>query len=341
MQINHGNDKYNYSEDIKADFSSNIWHKPPPSWFYNKLSGVLKSTTDYPHPNAKELREQLAIHHKTNTENICITNGSVEGIFLLAQIFATKKSAIITPSFSEYETACQRYNHKINFHSNSEKWFERKITAELVWFGNPNNPDGKIISSNAIERMVVANPNTIFIIDEAFAKLTVAPISVVVLLQRYTNLIVLRSFTKTFSIPGIRLGYILADKQIISNVKTITIPWSVNSLAIEAGKIILKNYSEMLPELEELVELKNYLEVSLKKIQEIKTFPSETNFLLARLKKGNAADLKNFLIKNHGVLIRNASNFRGLAPSYIRLSVQNKTKTNLLIAGLKHYFDEL
>ncbi len=341
MQTNHGNDKYNYSETIKADFSSNIWCKPPPKQFYSKLSGVLKSTTDYPHPNAEGLREQLAIHHKTNAGNICVTNGSVDGIFLLAQIFATKRSAIITPSFSEYETACQRFNHKINFYPNSEKWFEKKITDEIIWFGNPNNPDGKMVSANKIEKMVAANPNTIFIVDEAFTELAVVPISVVALLQKYTNLIVLRSFTKTFSIPGIRLGYILANKQIISNVKTITIPWSVNSLAIEAGMIILKNYSGMLPGFEEIVELKNYLEVSLKKIPEIQTFPSGTNFLLAQLIKGNAADLKNFLIKNHGVLIRNASNFRGLTPNYIRLSIQNETKINLLIAGLKHYFDEL
>jgi threonine-phosphate decarboxylase len=318
-----------------------VWYKVPPDWFYKSLEKALKKTIDYPHPEAGELKELLAVHHKLSAENICVTNGSVEGFYLLAQLFAEKKSLIITPSFAEYETACRRNNHKISFRLNSELLKNLSVAQNVVWLGNPNNPDGKTVSKNEIKKVLTENSDTVFIIDEAFAELSVGFQSALPLLKQFKNLVVIRSFTKAFSIPGIRLGYVLASQEIISELGKYTIPWSVNSIAVEAGKIILQNYNRLLPAVSEIKKENGYLFEKLNEFSQLKVFPANGNYFLIRLKSGDAADLKEFLAKRFGILIRDASNFRGLDKSYIRLSVQNKKNTELLISCLKSYFNEL
>lgn len=341
MLHGHGNDKYGFTNKIVTDFSSNVWYKHLPDWFYKKLGDALKITIDYPHPKAIDLVKELSLFHNISDANICATNGSVEGIYLLAQAFQSKKSAIIYPFFSEYENACRIYKHDLSFYSNKENLQKQQFSEDLVWFGNPNNPDGKTISVNEIENLLANNSDTIFVIDEAFYGLCTNFESAILLTQKYRNLAILRSFTKSFAIPGIRLGYVVAPQFIIERLNNLSIPWSVNSLAIEAGKVILKNYAELIPNRNELKKLNFILQNKLSGLPELNVIPSDSNYLLVQLKKGKAPELKKYLVEQHGILIRDASNFRGLNNSYIRLSVQTEENIELLVSALKSYFDEL
>lgn len=336
----HGNDKYNYDIPIIADFSTNVWFRSLPESFYNQLGKALFSIKDYPHPEAGELRNALAEFHELSKSNICVTNGSVEGIYLLAQVFSGVKSSLVFPCFSEYENACLRYKHKLEYFSNREQWFESRFSSDLLWFGNPNNPDGKQISVHEIEKMLAENPLTIFIIDEAFAELCVGFESSVPLLRKYKNLVVLRSFTKCFAIPGIRLGYILASENVVDLIKNYTIPWSVSSIAIEAGILNLKNYTSYLPDKQDLINCKLLVESSLAEFEEIEILPSNTNYYLIHLKTGTASELKKYLVENFGILIRDASNFRGLKQQFFRISCQSEENIVKLKEALKIYFHE-
>lgn len=341
MHNGHGNNRYRLANNIKADFSSNVWFKTLPGFFYQQLSDVLKTTVDYPEPKAAGLTKELASFHGMSEKNIWVTNGSIEGIYLIAQVFAREKSAIIYPSFSEYEDACKRYNHSINFYSNTSKWQCQKFREKLIWFGNPNNPDGKKKSVNEVEYLLSSNPSSIFIIDEAFSGLCANFESALSLTQKYENLVVLRSFTKSFAIPGIRLGYVLAPEWIVDKLSDFSIPWSVNTLAIEAGKIILQNYSEFLPDKKEVQKLNVCFRKKLNELPDLEVIPSDCNYFLIRLKKGNAGELKKYLVHKSGILVRDASNFRGLDNGYIRLSVQTEEDINLLVLALKSFFNEL
>ncbi len=341
MLHGHGNDKYRFANKIIADFSSNVWYKSLPDWFYKKLGDALKNTIDYPHPQASDLVNELSLFHNIPEENICATNGSVEGIYLLAQVFQRKKSAIIYPCFSEYEDACKRYEHELSFYSNKGNWQKRRFSEDLVWFGNPNNPDGKTISVNEIENLLANNSDTIFIVDEAFSGLCTNFESAVLLTQKYKNLVILCSFTKSFTIPGIRLGYVVAPQFIIENLNNLSIPWSVNSLAIDAGKIILQNFPELIPNINELKKLNSILQKKLSGLSELNVISSQSNYFLVQLKKGNATKLKKYLVEQHGILIRDASNFRGLNSSFFRVSVQSEENIELLISALKSWFNEL
>lgn len=341
MLHGHGNDKYRFGNKIVADFSSNVWYKPLPESFFRHLYSEFKTIVDYPHPEAGDLKKDLAKLYTIPEKNIWVTNGSMEGIYLLAQLFAGKKSAIISPCFSEYEDACRRYKHHLNFYSNTSGFQHSVFNEDVIWIGNPNNPDGKVFSVSEVENLLQNNPNSVFIFDETYAGVTIDFCSSMNLLRKFKNLVILRSFTKTFVIPGIRLGFLFASESVILKIENLSIPWSVNTLAIEAGKYIVQNYTELLPSQNEIVKQNKIFYDELSRIPELEVGGSRGNFFLVRLKKGNATSLKSFLIEKHGILIRDASNFRGLNEKYFRVSIQPEEDLELLIAALRNYFNEL
>lgn len=338
MESCHGNDKYNFNGQILTDFSSNVWCRPMPSFFFSELQKSLVSISDYPHPHAAGLASLLAEFHCLSSRNVWVTNGSLEAIFLLAQAFAGKKSAIIYPCFSEYEKACARFDHLLSFFPNHQFLSVNLNGQDLVWLGNPNNPDGKTFSVSEIENLLTANPSVLFIIDEAFDHLCIGFESAVQLLKKFDNLVIIRSFTKAFAIPGLRLGYVLAPEWVIEKITQVSIPWSVNSLAVSSGIIIVENYHAFLPDLNEVKSLSDYFVALLNGFPQLSVNPSACNFFLVKLKDKLASELKQFLAIRHQILIRDAGNFQGLNETYFRLSVQPKESVDKLKDALIQYF---
>ncbi len=114
-------------------------------------------------------------------------------------------------------------------------------------------------------------------------------------------------------------------------------PWSVNSIAIAAGSFIIDNYNLLVPNIEELLQLSRNLQHQLKKVEGIDVIDSPTNYFLVRLHKGKSSDLKAFLISEYGLLIRDASNFRGLSTSYVRIAAQQESYNSMLVEGIKQW----
>ena len=140
--------------------------------------------------------------------------------------------------------------------------------------------------------------------------------------------------TKTYAIPGLRLGYILGDPGMIKRLQELKSPWSVNTLALEAGKYIFDYYQKLRLPLENLLQEKEFLVRELQKNPAIKVHASHTHFFLAETGKGTAAGLKQFLLEGYGILIRDASNFRGLGEKHFRLATLSHEKNQLLIKAL-------
>ncbi|HBK42604.1 pyridoxal phosphate-dependent aminotransferase [Petrimonas sp.] len=339
MLYGHGNDLYDYSEKITADFSSNIPYRNASVQIVAHLSGCLHLISDYPDPNARALTHEIAEHHNLSPENVLVTNGSAEAFYLLAHLFAGKHSTITYPAFAEYEDACTLYGHTLSFMPVSELCGSINFTSnETVWFAFPNNPDGSIVSSETIENLCLNNPDSYFIIDNAYGELCTQCQPVIPLHANYPNLISVHSLTKTFAIPGLRLGYIVAEKNIINRLQPLRIPWTVNTLAQEAGSFVMENYSRLLPDAGILCRESQQLQQQLATLSHLEVTPSPCHFFLIRLKSGTASQLKSYLLEKHGILIRDASNFRGLSPCHFRLSVQEKTANDRLTDALRDFF---
>ncbi len=334
MIYGHGNELALYDGKIIADFSSNIVCEPVPSKLIKHLAKEIHCISDYPEPDAHSLQVKLSVRHKISNHSIVVTNGSTEAFYLLAQLFRNKHSQIFTPSFSEYEDACNVNNHRITYVKNNESLQSNPKNIDVVWLGNPNNPDGKTTPMETVEAFCVNNPGVVLIVDEAYADLCVGFESCLPLVEKLQNLVVVRSLTKTFAIAGLRLGYLAANKTLAKKIAALRLPWSVNALAIEAGKYIMDEYTTIAPNINKILENSFRLQTRLNELDFIEVMNSKTNFFIARLLSGTASELKDFLIRNKGVLIRDASNFRGLGNAWIRLSCQKTACNNLLYEGL-------
>lgn len=338
MITGHGNDIYNFPGKVNCDFSSNMPYRNASQAIAAFLIDKLYLIANYPDPNAAILTQKIAAHHNISPDNILVTNGSAEAFYLLAHLYAGQNSTIVFPAFAEYEDACCLHKHLLSFCPIKELQPDIHFTGDSVWIAIPNNPDGTVIGCDTIESICRNNPNTLFIIDHAYGELCIDSPSIVPLQSKLTNLISIHSLTKSFAIPGLRIGYIVAQKEVIEGLQNLRIPWSVNALAQEAGIFVMDNYHMLLPDNEKLCNESIQFQKDLAVIPQLEVIPSTCNFFLVRMKEGTAAQLKEFLINRYGLLIRNADNFRGLTPQHFRLSVQEETMNELLVEAIKEFF---
>ncbi len=337
----HGDDQYNFSFKLKADFSSNVRFDGCPNQLLEHLKDRLHLISNYPEPDGLSLKKQIAQKHRLGPNQVLLCNGSSDGFYQIAQSFSGKRSAILYPSFSEYEDASQMHNHNLSFFTKEE--FQKKSfkNVDLVWLGNPNNPDGHIFEIDLIRRQLDSNPNSTFIIDEAYIDLCMNTSSAIQLLNEFDNLVVCRSLTKTYGIPGLRLGYLVSSLVTSEKLNQHSKPWSVNSLAIEAGKFILQNKDQLKPDLDEICRLGKKLQDEINMLEDVTVVDSETGFFLVRIENRKASDLKKYLLEKHQILIRDVSNFRGLNEKYFRIGIQKKEKNDLLFNALRQFVDEV
>jgi threonine-phosphate decarboxylase len=340
MLYGHGDNGYQYGQEPVADFSTNVWWGGEPAGLKEHLFRQWKRINKYPEVLAESLAKKAGTHHALNPENILITSGSTESIYLLAQAYKHKRSAIAIPSFAEYEDACRMHEHRICFLPWNELLEMASPadaplqTTDLVWICNPNNPTGQILPG--IETVIRNHPETLFAVDEAFIEFTVSLQSLIPLIPRLQNLIVLRSLTKTFAIPGLRLGYVVAHRDLIEKLQALKLPWSVNAMALEAGNFIFDHYAGIQPPLMQLLQDKAAFVRELQETQ-ARVFPSHTHFFVCETTHATAAELQAYLLDTFQILIRDASNFRGLGKKHFRLATLAPGHNQLLVNALKEW----
>ncbi|MEO1049565.1 MAG: threonine-phosphate decarboxylase [Bacteroidota bacterium] len=330
----HGDDRHLYHAEIKHNFSSNVYYRGCPPELLAEISSAAHTIQNYPSPAAEELNEAASNKFQLDRNQFLFTNGATEAFYLIAHVFSGGSAAIVAPTFSEYEDACRI--HGLDYQL-VDKAARTPGNYQLVFICNPNNPDGSIIPTPELTRLIEAAPSTTFVIDEAYIEFTNQIESVVPLVQRFDNLIVVRSLTKTFTIPGIRLGYVVAPSRVIERLLIKKMPWSVNALAIQAGLQLFEYYDRWRFNVDKLLEETRKFVQDLSAISWLEVKPSHTSYFLAELKKGTAASLKEYLATQHGMLIRDATNFKRLEGECIRLATQSPVANASLIKALQHW----
>lgn len=337
MISGHGDDRFSLKTPVVADFSSNVWVGGTSPELISHLQQNLPLIGNYPEPDAADLCRKVAAHHDVNPEQILCFNGSVEAFYSIALAFRCKRSAVLSPAFAEYEDACRMHEHQLRFFTSAEGLNSTVTETDLCWLGNPNNPDGHIFQFAEIQEFLKKTPDTILVIDEAYAGFIPGFQSVIELTKKFENLIVVRSLTKCCAIPGLRLGYVVASAKLAGRLRKFQQPWSVNALAQEAGKFLIADLKAHMPDAIVFQQLSKKLQQSIGQLEGFQVINSETPYFLVEMKSGTAAGLKDFLIQKHGILIRDASNFRELSERNFRVCTRNEPDNQLLIDGLKNY----
>lgn len=333
----HGDDLHLFKGQIKYNFSSNVYYKGCAPELLKLLANSVQQIQNYPSPLANELSERVAEKYSLTPQQVLFGNGATELFYLIAHCFTGKSAGIVAPTFAEYEDACKLHQLSISFF-NSKNIFEQKQLPDLVFICNPNNPDGVVFAIQALETLFQQHPNTTFVVDEAYIEFTVAIPSLITQINQHPNLILIRSLTKTFAIPGLRLGYLVGNQQQVAALMNFKMPWTVNQLAIIAGKYILDHYDRLCFNPTILLQEANHFRQQLQSISEIEVIPSHTSYGLLNLQQGTASEVKYYLADQHQILVRDASNFNGIKGEKIRVSCQDQLVNHKLIEGLKNYF---
>lgn len=335
MLLGHGDDGYRYGQNIVADFSTNVWYGGEPAGLKEYVINSWQDVNRYPEVISESLQHLIATHHHLPESYIQISSGTTESIYQLAQLFATKRTTIVIPAFSEYEDACSIFDHQLEFMSWEDSLRLPRIRSEVVFICNPNNPTGQHFHD--LEQWVRKNPACLFIVDEAFIDFAPDAVSLIDQIERFDNLVIMRSLTKAYAIPGLRLGYIVSQPYNIEQLLRIKQPWTVNALALVAGKFIFENYTSVQPPVEQLISDRNVFLQQLKVNDSCDFQETSTHFLLGKTNVRNAAQLKTFLIEKYGILIRDAGNFRGLSRQHFRIATLSAEKNLLLVEALSEW----
>lgn len=334
------------------DFSANINFLGPPDIIVEKIKNNIRGIKNYPETNAGRVKKMTAEHHGLRPENVTVGNGASEIIYQISRVLKPKTVLIVEPTFSEYELAAKSAGAEVKhfFLEDDFKLDIDSLTAEfteeidLLFICNPNNPTASLLELKEIEEIAAAAAENeiVFVLDEAFNDFLPAAESYTALplMNKYKNLIILRSLTKIFALPGLRLGYSLAHEEISLDLERQKDPWSVNYFAQLAAEIIFSGCDEI----EEYLAVtrvnisaeRTYLYSQLKNISALKVYQPTANYLFVDISKTalTSQELQNELLKC-GILIRNCANFQGLDENYIRLAVKSRQNNNLLIAQLQ------
>lgn len=334
----HGDDLYKYGKKIVSNFSSNVYNRIDHSGLYQRLNERLSTICSYPEPMPYSLESEIARRYSLTPRQVCVTNGATEAIYLIAQVFQGRISAVLGPTFSEYADACQVHRHKVKPFYSLDALPE---DAELVWICNPNNPTGEVRNKEDLKALVDSHPDKLFIFDQSYEYFTLKSLLGIKEAASFPNVILLHSMTKQYAIPGLRVGYFTASEGLTDDVRCRRMPWSVNSLAIEAAKYLLEEGDGISADIPQLLAERERLTNLLLATGMLEIWPTDTHYMLIKLRMGKAAALKDFLAVNHGILIRDASNFEGLDERFFRIATQTPEENDKLVKAISEWMEQI
>ena len=328
--------------DAILDFSASISPLGPPNSAIAAIQSQIGNLKHYPDPNYSELRLALSHFHQLPSEWILPGNGSAELLTLvgreLAQLAAT---TLITPAFGDYYRTLAAYNAKVlecplslvigDWSLVIDKGQRTKDKGLLL--NNPHNPTGKLFSRDSI--LPYLEQFALVVVDEAFMDF-VPPNeeqSLIPVVQEYANLVILRSLTKFYSLPGLRLGYAIAHPDCLAKWQLWRDPWPVNTLAAAAAIAALQDTEFQQQTWAWLPPARNQLFQGLAKIPGLQPQASAANFLLVESQE-STSQLQQQLLKHHQILIRDCLSFKELGDRFFRVAVRSHSDNQRLLTAL-------
>ena len=338
MTYEHGADAFRYGGKVKIDFSSNVYCGADLSALKEHLMERFDVVGRYPEPQPFELEKLLARHLGVPDNSVMVTSGANEAIYLIAQLYRGWASIIPQPTFSEFEVACKAFGHLISYDSNDE--LELLPDDRIYWLCNPNNPTGNVLMKSLVNYIIRQHPRYLYVVDQSYADYTLSHTLEPKEMADIFNVMLIHSLSKKYCIPGLRLGYIYSSPIIINRLRDIRQPWTVNAMAIEAGKFLIENDAKMIPDLEAYLLETKRLWKELSGIEGLMVMETCTNFMLVNMDFAETIDLKNWLLDTHGILIRDASTFRGLDDHCFRVTARTPEENDLLVSAIKEFKEQ-
>lgn len=336
----HGGDIYDGG--IALDFSANVSPLGTPRSVTDAIERALPELYRYPDPYCRALMQAISEYEGVPKDFILCGNGASELIYAYCEAVRPKRAMELAPTFSEYSLALRRTGCEIvRFALKQEENFDLRenflpILAheelDALFLCNPNNPTGRLIADDLLEEIlrICREKNIALFVDECFLSLSDGGVDLTPSLSDVPQLFILKAFTKSFGMAGLRLGYGLsADEALLRKMSAAVPPWNVSTLAQAAGVAALGD-AEFLEKNRTIIRAERpWLEEKLRKFG-FRVCPSQVNYILFRGDVGLTEQLRA-----RGVAIRDCANFEGLTSGWYRVAVRQYEENEQLIAAIR------
>lgn len=350
----HGGDVYAWAQKARIDpaeiidFSASINPLGPPASARKAFQESYNEVSRYPDPYGEELKKALAKRHGMKPTEILVGNGSTQLVYLLCFALRPRKALVVGPAFSEHANALTLAGAKVRFlplTANGDFRFSTEDfmaawgkADDMAFLTTPNSVTGRLIPRAEIEKIarIALLKKRFLVIDEAFIDF-VEEESVKQLIWDNPYVIILRSLTKYYALPGLRLGYLLAHSRRVAQFAAYLEPWSVNGPAQKVALACLADARFRLNTERWLHRERSYLAQALIALKRFQPYPSNANFLLVRIaNNASAVGLHSFLL-NKKILIRACNSFAGLGSDHFRVAVKRRKDNRLLLEALTEW----
>ena len=355
----HGGDVYAAARELRRgvrhllDFSASINPLGPSPAAWRAIGRGSELLSHYPDPACRDLRQALATFWDRSPEEFLIGNGSTELIHLLPEALQIRHLLVIGPTFSEYAAAMARVGGQISsIMATRDDGYRPPLEQALddpdkfrntrnsmppvdaVMLCNPNSPTGQACDAVMVRKLArrAARLGQWCLVDETFAEyceqVSILPEDLP------ARTLVLRSFTKFYGLPGLRVGYAVGNPKVIKQVSAHQPPWSVNMLAQRAAQLALQDRRHSRRSLRFIEQERSRLVQELRRLPGCSTFPSAANFLLVELPARLKATRVVSALRRQGILVRDCSQVPGLNDRSIRLAVRSRADNDRLLNSL-------
>lgn len=333
------------------DFSANINPLGLPPGLQEHLAAHLGEIVHYPEPEAASLRQALAEHCRTSAEQLIVGNGAAELLYLLCQVQRPRRVLVTAPTFSEYEKAALAAGaavHRLPLAAEQDftlPWGEVPAAlaeADLFFLCNPNNPTGTLLPRTQVLRLAreAAARRCFLVVDESFQDFLSCQQDWSILPnlaagELPAGVAVLRSLTKFYAIPGLRLGFLHGPAPLIRSLEAVKDTWNVNCLAQRAGLWALgcREYQEASRAY--VAEAKEQLYRQLAALPGVRPCHPSVNYLLLDMAATGLSSAQwRRRLRARGILVRDCANYAGLGDCYIRVAVRRPEENSRLVAAL-------
>lgn len=333
------------------DFSSNVSGAPLPDSVRQAIVDNLHMLACYPDPEARRLRTRAAARFGVAPDHVLVGNGSTEFIFAIPRRLRSRRTVVIAPCYHDYWRAIDAAAGEAEgvlaaeadeFVPDFSQIELRLSGVDMVFIGNPNNPTGIAVPAATLQVLAGRFPSTIFVVDETYAEFVPEAGGATLLGQPVPeNVIVLRSLSPFYAVPGLRLGFMVAAPDLCNSVHRAREPWTLSTLAQVAGSELLADDGGYATLREQVIAERERLRDELSRLPGLRVFHSQANFLLAKITRPNlsATQLCDRMLQQR-ILIRNAAGFRGLNGRFVRMSVRTAADNDRLLTAIKTAMDE-
>lgn len=335
MNIIHGGDIYR--NNVKLDFSVNVNPFGIPEQVKNALFEAVKRCENYPDITAERLKKAVGRTLHIKEESILFGNGASELFLAIVHAVTPNKIVVPTPSFYGYEYAAEASGGKVIYHEwKEENMFSPDETifdvltedVKLLFLANPNNPTGSLSGKHYLKKLLsYCREKEIYVVlDECFIEFCGEAYSLLWETAEFENLIVIRAFTKTFAIPGVRLGYLVCEnRRLLERIRRQLPEWNLSCFAQTAGCVCAEQTEFVRTSAAYIKAERKFLTDELCRMG-IKVYQGEGNFILFF----SELPLYDALLKK-GILIRDCKNFRGLSEGFFRIAVKRRKENEILL----------